>query len=175
MDGSNIRQDEFLRLFSQHSRRIYEFILTLVVNHSDADEVFQNTSVILWRKFDTYDPNGSFPAWACRIAYLEILQLRRTSRRMQTFSDEVLELLVSNMMAEGSNINLRYDALGDCLNKLASDDRALIERRYYHQCPPKEIARAESVSVHTIYRSLARVHRLLRACIDRTVRKEQLA
>jgi len=173
MDQKQVNQDEFLRLFSQHSRRIYEFILTLVVNHSDADEIYQNTSVILWRKFGSYDPEGSFQAWACRIAYLEILQLRRTNRRMQTFSDEVMELLVNKMMTQGGQMNVRHDALGDCLEKLDSQDRQLIEQRYYHQRPPKEIARAESVSVYSIYRSLARVHRSLRECIDRTMRRKQ--
>lgn len=39
--------DEFLRLFSSHSQRIYEFILTLVMRQADAEEIFQDTSLIL--------------------------------------------------------------------------------------------------------------------------------
>jgi RNA polymerase sigma-70 factor len=173
VDDLRESQDAFLRLFSQHSRRLYEFILTLVVNHTDADEIYQRTCVILWRKFDSYDPEGSFPAWACRMAYLEVLQLRRTNKRMQVFSDEVLEFLVEKMADRGSHVSDRYHALGECLEKLDGPDRQLIEQRYYHQRLPKEIAGLESVSVHAIYRSLARIHRALRSCIDRTLSREQ--
>ena len=62
-------QAEFLRLFSQHSRRIYQFILTLTMNHVDAEEVYQNTCVVLWRKCDKFDPDGYFYAWAAQKTY----------------------------------------------------------------------------------------------------------
>ena len=62
-------------MFSVHSKRIYEFILMLVIRRADADEVFQETCLVLWNKFDGLEANtpGGFYAWACKIAYLKIL------------------------------------------------------------------------------------------------------
>ena len=46
------RHDEFLRLYSSHHRLLYRYVLTLLGRPSDADDVMQNASVILWKKFD---------------------------------------------------------------------------------------------------------------------------
>ena len=175
MDATNdtARHDEFLKLFSLHSRRVYEFISTLVLRSADADEVFQNTCVVLWKKFDSYDPDGSFYAWACRIAYLEIMHLRRTNRRLHTFSDEVLELVAQNMLSRSNQLNTRQSALEDCLQKLSTSDRKLIEQRYYLQKRPKEIASDRTKSVDSIYRALTRIHIALRECVGRSLVREQ--
>src|SRR4051812_42136554 len=152
------KHDEFLRLFSSHSQRIYEFILTLVMRQADAEEIFQDTSLILWKKFDSYDPEGNFRAWACRMAYLEVLQLRRSNRRLQTFSDEALALLAEKAIAHSDDLGQRQVALEECLEKLPPQDREMIEHRYYHRRVPKEIASLKSCSVYSVYRTLARVH-----------------
>lgn len=47
LDVEQQRNDECLRLFSRHSRRIYDFIFTLVMSHVDAEELFQGTWVLL--------------------------------------------------------------------------------------------------------------------------------
>ncbi|MBX3435180.1 MAG: sigma-70 family RNA polymerase sigma factor [Pirellulales bacterium] len=166
------RHTEFLRLFSQHSRRVFEFISTLVFNSSDAEEVFQDTCVVLWRKFSEYDPEGSFYAWACKVAYFEILHLRRANQRLQIMSEEVLTLLADDLLCRSEHLTARRAALEECLDKLAAKDRSLIQQRYYLQHRPKEIARKEAASVHSIYRSLARIHVALRECVGRVMAKE---
>ena len=165
-------QDEFLRLFSRYSRRIYEFILTLVMRHADADEIFQDTCLVLWKKFDTYDPQGTFYGWACRIAYLEILQLRRKNQRLHIVSDEALAVLADTALAHTENLNARQQALEDCLQKLRAEDRTLIEQRYRERHSPKEIAGMGSVSVYSVYRALARIHSSLMTCVERNMARE---
>jgi RNA polymerase sigma-70 factor (ECF subfamily) len=165
-------QDEFLRLFSRYSRSIYEFILTLVMRHADADEIFQDTCLVLWKKFDTYDPRGSFYGWACRIAYLEILQLRRKSQRMHTVSDDALAILVDKAICQVDHLNSRQQALEECLQKLGSTDRQLIEQRYRQRRSPKEIAQLGSLSVYSVYRALSRVHSALMNCVQRSLSHE---
>jgi RNA polymerase sigma-70 factor, ECF subfamily len=168
----NELQDSFLRLFSQYSRRIYEFVLTILPNHADAEEVFQNTCVILWRKFESYDPQGSFISWACRIAYLEMLDLHRREKRSTAFDNDIMESLVEEMASRMDRSIAREEALEDCLKKLDAADRMLVEQRYYHQRAPKDIARDVSRSIHSIYRSMARIHTQLRECVERALRKE---
>ena len=48
--------------------RIYAYILMLVHNHNDAEDLLQETASILWEKFDEYIPEKSFAAWAVGIA-----------------------------------------------------------------------------------------------------------
>ena len=98
-EPSELDREEFARLFSRNARRIYGFIMTLVFNHHDAEEVFQNTSVVLWNKFAEFQPGSNFFAWASRIAYYEVLSLMKQQRRWRTFSDEALELLANEAIA----------------------------------------------------------------------------
>src|SRR3972149_4122830 len=105
-------QQEFLQVFTEHSRRIYGYILTLTMNHADADEIFQTTSVVLWRKFGQFDASaGTFFAWACRIAHLEVLHLRRRKRHTLMLCDEVLELLLDAAAKRSDELPRREEAL----------------------------------------------------------------
>jgi RNA polymerase sigma-70 factor (ECF subfamily) len=135
--------------------------------------VYQNTCVVLWKKFASYDAGGSFYAWACRIAQLELMHVRRLNKRMQLLSDDVLNLLADQVIARATQAASRQDALSDCVAKLRDADRQLIQERYYYERAPKEIARQHAKSVHSIYRALARIHAGLRECVFRTTAREQ--
>jgi RNA polymerase sigma-70 factor len=165
-------RDEFARQFSRNARRIYGFIMTLVFNYHDAEEVFQNTSVVLWNKFGDFESGSDFFAWASRVAYYEVLSLMKQRRRSRTFSDETLELLANEAIAVSDRSAERHEALEDCLGQLAPTDRALLQERYYFQRPPKKIAAMQSRSIHSVYRALNRIHNLLLNCVQRTLAQE---
>jgi len=159
--GEAVDRQDFARQFSRDARRIYAFVMTLVFSHHDAEEVFQNTSVVLWNKFSEFRPGSNFFAWASRIAYLEVLDLRKRRRGAAMISDEGLDVLASQARAMSDRTSARMDALEDCLGELAAADRELIRDRYYSQCPPKELAETRSRSLDSIYRALSRIHRRL--------------
>ena len=48
----------FLPLFLKNERRLYAYILTLLPRRADADDVLQETSLVLWDKFDETEPPG---------------------------------------------------------------------------------------------------------------------
>jgi RNA polymerase sigma-70 factor, ECF subfamily len=173
VDENEGKEAEFLSLFTRHSRQIYGFILTLVMRHADADEVFQNTCLVLWKKFDSYDPAGTFYGWACKIAYLEVLEIRRKQQRLQVLSEEAIALLSEQMMQSNDNLNSRQEALEECLQQLRSADRELIDQRYHQKRSPKEIADFKSRSVYAIYRALARIHMILFNCVERRLAREE--
>jgi RNA polymerase sigma-70 factor (ECF subfamily) len=174
VEAANAQHEEFLRLFSQHSQRIYQFILMLVIRRTDAEEVFQDTCLVLWNKFHSYDPTGDFNAWACKIAYLKILALRRTERRLHLFSEEVLGIIADQAQARADELGRRREALDECLERLNLSDRRLIEQRYYERSTPKEIAAAGRRSVYSVYRSLCRIHGALFQCVQSRMLKEEM-
>lgn len=163
--------DDFLALFSRHSRRIYGFIRTLVIETNDANDVYQNTTACLWQKFGTYSPGTSFFAWACQIAQREVLKLRHQKNRHRHFPEELVDLLAANFRSRVDELDQREQALGDCLQRLKNEDRVLIEQRYFHDRRPKEIAAAQSQSVFAVYRSLSRIHDQLFRCVGRALKE----
>src|SRR5262249_14655413 len=50
----------FLRLFLENERRLYAYILTLLANRADADDVLQEASLVMWDKFDERQPPADF-------------------------------------------------------------------------------------------------------------------
>jgi len=164
--------EEFVKLFSQHSQRIYAFIVTLVLHRQDADEVFQNTSLILWKKFESFEQGSSFWAWACQIAYYEALKLRTKRAQSPVLSDEAMRAVAEDMVEGEEQSILRHDALINCLKRLNQDERNLINMRYHHNQRPKAIAELQKRSVHSVYRALTKVHGRLLRCVRRTMSSE---
>jgi RNA polymerase sigma-70 factor len=167
MDSMADRQAEFVRLLTQHSSRIFGFVLALCVNRSDAEDVFQNTSVVLWEKFDTYEPGSNFFAWACRIAYFEALYDRRKTSRVRTLSDEAWQALAADALAITDEKEDNQEALAECLEKLSAADRDLLHQKYFLQRSVTEMAESCSRSIHSIYRALSRIHDSLLECVRR--------
>ena len=162
------RQAEFVRLLTQHSSRLFGFVLALCVNRSDADDIFQNTSVVLWEKFDTYEPGTNFLAWACRIAYFEALYDRRKTSRVKTLSDAAWQALASDALATTADPQDHQETLAECLAQLKPADRELLRQKYFSQQSVAEIAAGCAKSIHSIYRALSRIHDTLRHCMQRS-------
>src|SRR4051794_21253119 len=82
----------FLPLFVQNERRVYAYILTLLPNRADADDMLQEVSLVMWDKFAPDSPPTDFAAWGCRIAYFKVLDFYKRHRRGRVlFSQETLE------------------------------------------------------------------------------------
>src|SRR5207245_3790200 len=97
----------FLRLFLQNERRLYAYVLTLVPNRADADDVFQDASLTMWDKFDSASPPDDFAAWGCRIAYFKVLDFRKKTQRSRLqFNQELLERLADTAFEQAGALQL---------------------------------------------------------------------
>ena len=86
------RKRQFAELLHEHHRDLFNFIYSLVQHHADAEDVFQQTTLVLWRKFDDFVMGTNFAAWATRVAHLTARDFVRSRRRHAvSFSDELLK------------------------------------------------------------------------------------
>jgi RNA polymerase sigma-70 factor (ECF subfamily) len=58
----------FVELYLRHQRSIYAFISRLVQNYDESEDLLQKTGLVLWRKFNQFEPGTDFLAWARQIA-----------------------------------------------------------------------------------------------------------
>ena len=162
----------FVRLFALHQRRVYSYILTLVANHSDADDILQETSLTLWRKFGEYEPGTHFAAWACRIAYFEVLRHRRQKKSETGLSPHLFELLASESLERADELENRHLALSHCIKKLHARDRELVSRRYVAGATIRSVSEQIGRSVDGLQKAYQRIRRSLIDCVDRTLARE---
>src|SRR5437764_12899228 len=92
----------FLRLFLENERRLYAYILTLLPNRADADDVLQEVSLVMWDKFDDAHLPDDFAAWGCRIAYFKILDFRKKRQRSRVLFSQAMLDRVAETAAEQS-------------------------------------------------------------------------
>src|SRR5687768_4964962 len=70
------RHAEFLKLFLAHQGDLKAFLASVVRDRGAVEDLFQETSLVLWQKYGEYDPARPFGAWARGIAANKILQER---------------------------------------------------------------------------------------------------
>src|SRR5437660_4919779 len=88
MDATQ-QHDQFVERFVRSQDRLYAYVATLLPNRTDAEEVFQQTSLVLWKKWQQFDPGRDFVTWACGIAHLEVRNfLRKHKDRGRVYLDE---------------------------------------------------------------------------------------
>jgi RNA polymerase sigma-70 factor (ECF subfamily) len=170
------RGREFLRLYQANERRIFGFLLALVPQWSEAEDLLQETTMTMWSKFDTFEPGTDFAAWALCIARYRVMNHRRKKRNQRVqFSDEVLEAIDERVRGTAAELDALRDALGSCLRKLPERDRDLIHLRYEYGATTKSVAQRLGRSVDAVYKALNRIHIQLLYCIRRTLAMEESA
>ena len=176
-DSARDPRGEFAANLRAAQARIFGYIYSLVRNLDDADDVFQQTSLVLWDKYNQFDATRDFTSWACGVARFEVLNfIRSRGRDRLYFSDDLtLSLIEAHVSLEDERLEDRRDALSVCLKKLRGRDARLLEACYAQTTRIPEVASAWGRSTHSIHNSLRRIRRALFECVERTLAQEGLA
>ena len=169
------KNTRFFKLYNSIQAPLRSFILMIVHNENDADDVLQTTAGILWEKFDQYEPGTNFRAWAYKVAKNQSLVLLRKRRKTgMEFSDEIAEKIAEFAEKTPWSSHDRKKALSECMDKLNSTDQVLLQMRYQKNLAVKEIAGQTGRSINGFYKTLTRIHSVLKECIDRTIKHGQI-
>jgi RNA polymerase sigma-70 factor, ECF subfamily len=165
--------EQFVQMFAKFQQGIQAYILTLVPNRSDCDDLMQETSVALWRKWSEFDRQRDFFRWACGIAFIEVLRYRRhTSTQRMWFSEELLETLAVEFIDSSELLDLRTAALQSCLDQLDTQDRMIIETRYRDGATVQDVAHELRRPIGSLYKTVARIRERLQMCIEGTIARQ---
>jgi RNA polymerase sigma-70 factor, ECF subfamily len=170
------RLGEFVQLQTRHQQRMFSFILTLVPHWPDAEEVLQETNLVLWQKNEQYEPGTDFVRWANQVAYFEVLKHRKRQRGVVAqFSDVFVKDVAEEALHLAGSLDAQRDALATCLAKLREKDRSLIVHRYLRGATTKTVAATVGRSVEAVYKGLQRARSTLLACVRRAMLSEERA
>ncbi len=166
-------ESDFVRLWTCHQAEVERYVFSMIPRRVDAAEVLQNVSVLLWKKWDKYDPERPFVPWAIRFAYLEILKWRqKLAREKLVFSDSLLEQLHTRHDEEMPLMEARQNALTGCMKLLTDQQRKWVELRYGRHGAVKREAEESGISMHKIYYALEKIRDQLQLCIEHRLQKE---
>lgn len=167
--------EAFVRQLEEAQSRLYSYIHMLVQNVADADDLFQQTTVIAWKKYAQFNGTSSFLTWVCGIARLEAKNLLRKRNKLLPLGENIDCLLVEAFEEfPREERDDRRTALFDCVRRLRRPDQRLLEECYVKNRRVRSIAEEMQRSPQSVHNSLYRIRTCLLECIQRTLARTSL-
>jgi RNA polymerase sigma-70 factor (ECF subfamily) len=165
-----------MTLMTRHQRQIFSYIYVLVPNRNDAEDLLQETSLVICEKFHEFKEGTDFVAWACQIAYWRVRYSRQKFARSKVvFDQEILDVVAQTAGAMVEELDERHEALGRCLQRLHPRDRELLIRRYEPGGSVEEAARRSGRTLQTAYKALTRLRKMLLDCVTTRLAQAEAA
>jgi RNA polymerase sigma-70 factor, ECF subfamily len=162
--------ESFISLLTAHQHRVYTYIMSRVPRKSDADDIMQETTLTMWRKFGEFEEGTDFRAWGFTIAHYCIMSFRKKQKTLCFhLSDEAIQAIDSDSKDNTKDNDARINALNGCIKKLTPSSQQLLLMRYNQEVPAKTIAVRIGKSVPYVYKALAKIHEFLLRCVRRTL------
>lgn len=159
-------QEQFVRNLTNCQPSLYAYILSLLPNREDANDILQDVNLVMWRRSGEYELGTKFTAWAYKIARFKVLAHHRDHHRDRHIFDDGLFASLADQAerrADGGTAAL----LDDCLDELPKPQRELVRERYTPGGSVKEIARRLGQSAAALSVTLSRIRKSLLDCVHR--------
>jgi RNA polymerase sigma-70 factor (ECF subfamily) len=170
------RREQVMRLALEHRAQLWGFLMGLAKSPQLAEDLFQNTYLVICEKWEQFQPGTNFLAWARQIARYEFLAAVDPGRRpFVTKEAEVLEAALAAAVppdrpaADAG----RREALRACLREMPGRGHRALALRYGEGLGGGAVARRMGVSLNALYTLLSRVRKQLLDCVERRVRSGQ--
>ena len=166
--NQNKVKTEFIELLTPSYYKIHSFILSLVANKDDAEDILQATIAYMWEHFEDFEQGTKFLSWAFTIAKFQVLTYRKKKKRsIIYFSDEAIQLIESENEKLSSEMDSRFDTLQKCIKMLRERDAVILKKRFENNISVKSLADEYEVTSNVIYKRLANIKKVLLRCVHK--------
>ncbi|WP_197452214.1 sigma-70 family RNA polymerase sigma factor [Rosistilla carotiformis] len=165
---------EFEQMLQASRDKLMLYLVALVSNVADAEDLCQRISLVMWQKFSDYDRSRSFLSWACGIARFEAYNFRRArvADRM-LWRNDLPELLASTLEnLDQAPSHQRLSALRNCVQALPEREQSFVWQIYWEGRSFDSIAQSLGCSVRTFYNRMYLLRRRLSHCVARRSKAE---
>jgi RNA polymerase sigma-70 factor (ECF subfamily) len=149
----------FEELFARHKNAVYGFFRRRLNHPARAEELAQETFVIILRSAGRYEPRARFRTYLFSVALKQVWSERRRELRQARAAEGSVEGGRQSDPVAGVWIR-------DLLARMDDDHREVLMLREYEQLSYEEIAEVLVVPVNTVRSRLSRARAELRALLD---------
>lgn len=145
-------------LLDRHTQRVFNYIMHLVKDSDQANDIFQETfvKVITTIKQGRYTADGKFVSWVMRIAHNIVIDCFRQDKSEATISTDEADYDILNRreLSDSTIEDLLVDTairndVRALIRALPREQRQVLVMRYYGNMSFKEIAQRTGVSINT--------------------------
>lgn len=160
--------EAFVELMTRYQGHLYGYALSLTADPEAANDLLQETNVVLWENWKEFEPGTNFKAWSFRIAHFQFMALRqRRLRDRLCFSDGLVTAIAVEAKELDETYEQRVASLASCLEQLRPRWREIIRLRYSEGLAVQGMATKIGLSANAISQLLFRARRSLIECVKR--------
>ena len=165
-------KDAFEVLVRENGGMLTAFLRASLPSAAVADDIWQETMLTAWRRWDDYDRSRPFGAWLRGIASMNVLAWNRKNARGHVLCDgATLEYFEQEFhrvhQLSGDTFDIKLVALRDCIDALPEHYQETVRLRYEHDLMPAAIADRLAGKTEAVKKQLQRAKAMLFECITR--------
>ena len=158
-------------LVREHSDMLTTYLRAVVWDSSAAEDLFQDTMLVAWRKLDDFDRSRPFGPWLRGIASRLVMAHYRKSKRSMMVCNEAVLIRLDDLVHEigqrpGDTWDDKIDELRECIENLPAQHREVIDLHYKESSSTKEMAAKLEVSLEAVKKRLQRARGQVRLCLE---------
>ena len=157
----------FDRLYRRYYRRLLRFVLRVSRRPNIADEVINDTMMVVWRTAADFAGRSRVSTWIYGIAYRRTLQaVNRVRDRAEMVNLEDADLVDPVTPEDIAGSSMESRALHKMLDRLSVSHRTVIELTYFCGYRYQEIAEVMGCPVDTVKTRMFHARAKLRAFME---------
>ena len=172
-ENTSLDIGSFTRCWSSSQDLVRVYVESVVWNHHDAEDVFQQVAYQAGNNYQQYDPTRPFAGWVIGIAKNEVrMHLRKHSRDRHVFGDTALDLIANTAEQQAPDLAPRSAALRECMKRVPDSGKSLLQMRYAEGLKGPELGDRLGLSQNAVLLRLRRLRGALAKCIDERLARE---
>lgn len=164
-----MREETLVKNIVRYKKVLEGMITAMVGDFTVAEDLFQETAVIMTRKRAEADEDCNFPAWGRAIALNVVRDYRKkmARRKVHLLDEEALEGVAGAFRDAGDDYwEARREALQECSRRLTGKEREVLRRRDQEAVPVEQLAASLATTRGAMDTMLYRIRKVLLACVE---------
>jgi RNA polymerase sigma factor (sigma-70 family) len=157
----------FETLYRRYYPRLFDFVLRIVGQSADVEEIINDTMMVVWNKADTFAERSKVSTWIFGIAYKKSLKrLKNNKRRTSREINADVECEDGRDPADAVDNKAMLDRIRAAVGKLPMAQRSIVHLAFFYGHSYSEIAQIVDCPVNTVKTRMFYARQRLRPILD---------
>ena len=179
MADSDANRDRVLKAALNCQAELMAYARAMLGHYAAAEDAVQEAMLVVANKFDQFEEGSSMLAWCRSIVRIEVLRAKQRHQRERSLAARVLDDAIDAAFKEFQTARRREDAesrreaLERCLQRVPEQGQGLLSARFVDELSYERIGERLGMRIEGVRKTLFRVSKQLRACVETSLRTTQ--
>ena len=160
---------EFEFILRENNRRILNYLLKILRNQEDAEDILQEVFISFYHKMENINENA-YISYLYKTAYNKALNLIKSRKKKRNLTHEQIIYNETQKNEQNPN-NEKNEILKKAFSKLPPKYAVLLELQFYQKMSYREIAKTLSTTISAVDSKLVRAKKKLKKIISQEMKE----